>query len=581
MKMKSPFLIFFFGLLTTFLSQISFARNPGWQLTVGGKVVVYDASLNKNIPASPCKVSLFKDDVLVKEIVNPAHGEFSFLLDPDHEYVIAAQNDGYIKQQVIISTKDVPDDSWKHFRSLDLQMVIFKTYPDYDYSFTEKPLVRFCYNYTEDDFDYDSEYEMAMRVNANKMQALSDIAVNHQVFQIDIAKGDSLFKMEKWEDAKALYQDASKKLFHENYPKDQIKLCDQKLQEKQKEQEKKDSAYSALLVKADAKFAAKKYTDAKTIYQQASAIHPEMMYPKSQMQECDRAINGGPDYEKNKAYNDSIFSADGYFDGKDYLNAKKEYTAASKIKPAEQYPKDMIKKCEDFLSRNDQFGDDSYSTLIKSADAKFAAKDYAGAKYTYQQASNKKPTEQYPKDQIAKCDKLIADTSNPPHKSYNDLITDADAKFKTADWSGAKAKYAEASQLKPNEKYPKDQIAICDQQLAAIQAEAQYKDFIKQADDKFAVSDWASAKNLYSQALTLSPMEQYPADQIKICDSKAAAIESEKKYNDDISQGDALFKKKDWPNAKLKYVDASKLKPNEQYPKDQIGICDQAIANGW
>ena len=578
MQTKNPFLVFLLGLIAVFHPEISFARNPDWQLTVTGKVVVYDASFNKNVPFSLCKVSLFKDDVQVKEIVNPAHGEFSFLLDPDHDYVIAVQNDGYIKQQVIISTKDVPDDSWKHFKTLDLEMAIFKTFPDYDYSFAEKPLVKFCYNYTEDDFDYDSEYELSMRTNANKMQALSDIAIDHQVYSIDVARADSLFKMENWEDAKALYLDASKKLFRENYPKDQVKICDQKLAEKQKEQAKKDSAYSSLLSKADAKFAARKYADAKAIYQSASVIHPELMYPKSQIQECDRAIAGGPDYEKNKAYNDSIFTADGYFDGKEYLNAKKLYLAASKIKPAEQYPKDMIKKCDDLIGQYDDGND--YDRLIKSADAKFAAKDYAGAKAIYQQASAKKPDEKYPKDQIAKCNRLTTVDPSGDDQKYKDLIAQADVKFKSADWQGAKAKYSEALTLKPNEKYPADQIVLCDKNSALATANKPYSDTLAIADKLFGSADYENAKIKYAEASAIHPDEQYPKDRMNACDIYAAA-EKEKKYNSDIADGDALMKKKDWTNAKLKYQDALKLKPNEQYPKDQIGICDQAIANGW
>jgi hypothetical protein len=568
------FLLF---LLSVFHSQNSFARNPAWQLEVDGTVMTYDASLLKNVPTSLCTVFLYKDSVQIKEIPHPAHGQYTFMLDPDHDYIISAEYEGFIKQKIIVSTKEVPDNSWHNFKILSLDLVLFKTFPEYNYSFTEKPLVRFCYNYEADDFDYDAVYELEMRQNAIKMEALSDIAMKHQLYDNEINKGDEFFKAMKWDDAKAAYQGASANLPFEQYPKDQIKICDEKLDAIKKEQEAKDAKYASLLSKADSLFAKRNYAQAKSTYQQASLIHPELHYPVERIKDCDN----GPAISKQ--YDDLIKNGDTQFKLKDYVNAKATYENALNLIPGEQYPKDQITICDQALKGPVE--SHKFQDLISDADAKFVAKDYAGAKTKYQEASNYKPTEQYPKDQIKLCDAKIKAQGDGPavsslEKQYADLIAQADKLFSSSDFKNAKAKYQEATSLKPNEQYPKDQVKICDNKLTETPIDKAYKDTIQLADKLYALQDYSNAKIKYQHASTIKPAEEYPKDRINLCDENIAS-KRENDYNAAIAIGDAKMKAKDWTAAKAKYQEASALKPAEQYPKDQIGICNQAIANGW
>ncbi len=54
--------------------------------------------------------------------------------------------------------------------------------------------------------------------------------------------------------------------------------------------------------------------------------------------------------------------------------------------------------------------------------------------------------------------------------AYQETITIADSLFAALNYTEAKSKYEEASKLKPEEKYPKDQAEICGQKLSAIKA---------------------------------------------------------------------------------------------------------------
>ncbi|HEU4716545.1 MAG TPA: hypothetical protein VFU15_01875, partial [Bacteroidia bacterium] len=379
-----------------------------------------------------------------------------------------------------------------------------------------------------------------------------------------ITSADEKFKAKDWAGAKSIYQQASAVKTDEQYPKDQVKACDDAVQKE------KDAAYNAIVAKADSLFGKSDWAGAKAIYQQASTSRPAETYPKDQMKKCDENI---AKEGKDKKYNDLITSADEKFKAADWAGAKTIYLQATAVKADEQYPKDQAKLCDDNIAKAGT--DKKYNDAIAAADQKFGAGDWSGAKAKYQDALAIKPGEQYPSDQVKKCDD---NSAADLEKKYTDAIKDADAKFGTQDFSGAKVLYQQASTLKPGEQYPKDQIKLCDDGLSKQGVDKKYNDLIAQADTKFKASDWAGAKTLYLQASAVKDGEQYPKDQAKLCDQKIQDAGLDKQYNDLVKQADAKFKLSDWAGAKAIYQQASDLKTSEQYPKDQVKLCDDNIA---
>ena len=442
----------------------------------------------------------------------------------------------------------------------------------------------------EEQYPKDKIKQCDENIAADKVNA--DKAAKDKQYNDAIAAADAKFGAKDWAGAKVDYTKASGIKPEEQYPKDKIKQCDENIAADKANADKavKDKQYNDIIAAADAKFAAKDWAGAKIDYTKASGIKPEEQYPKDKIKQCDDNIAADKALADNeKKYTAAIAKADAAFKAKDYNTAKSSYTDASGIKPAEQYPKAKIAEIEKILA--DQAANDAvqkkYNDLIKEADAKFTAKDWSGAKVNYQQASDVKPTEQYPKDRMKACDDNIAkDAANAAkEQEYKDAIADADKKFEVKDWKGAKADYQKASGIKSTEKYPKDQIVKCDANIKAdadaAAKEQQYKDAIAAGDVKFAASDWGAAKAEYSKASVLKPNEQYPKDKMAECDSKMASMKSaelDKKYNDAIAAADEKFGAKDWAGAKSKYQEASALKASEQYPKDKIAECDKNIA---
>ena len=120
----------------------------------------------------------------------------------------------------------------------------------------------------------------------------------------------------------------------------------------------------------------------------------------------------------------------------------------------------------------------------------------------------------------------------------------------------------------------------------AEQAGQKYTAAIAKADALFTNTDYINAKENYSIALKIKPMEQYPKEQLKAIVKLLAeqeqknAIEKEvtKKYIVAMNKGDKSILAKDYTAAKLAFNEASGIKPNEQAPKDKLKEIERILA---
>jgi hypothetical protein len=544
---------------------------PVWQFKFGGKVTEFNEKKGKDIALEGAICTLLKGSTQVQSQTTSNGGKFKFVLDPNNEYTVTITKPGYITKKFSISTYNVPVERGEFpFAEFDIEVGLFKLFPGLDYSCLDKPVAKVSFNPAKDvdDFDYDKVYTASIQACIDKLRQLeAEARAKQKLYDAAIEAADKLFAQSNWQGAKDKYNEALTYLPNEQYPKDQIAKCDEKLGASAK----LDADYKTAIAEGDRLFTAGDYAGAKAQYQKASALKVAEQYPKDRIVLCDQKI---AEAGKQKQYDEAIAAADAKFKASDWAGAKAKYQEASGIKTTEQYPKDQIVKCDAELAKAGQRK--QYDDAIAAADAKFKASDWSGAKADYQKASGILPAETYPKDQIVKCDAEIAKAGL--QKQYDDAIAAADAKFKASDWAGAKADYQKASALKASEAYPKDQIVKCDAEIAKAGLQKQYDDAIAAADAKFKASDWAGAKADYQKASALKATEAYPKDQIVKCDAEIAKAGLQKQYDDAIAAADAKFKASDWTGAKADYQKASALKSAEQYPKDQIVKCDAEIA---
>ncbi len=200
----------------------------------------------------------------------------------------------------------------------------------------------------------------------------------------------------------------------------------------------------------------------------------------------------------------------------------------------------------------------NYKNAIMNGDKAFQKKDWVTARAAYRLATTLKPAENYPKDQLAQIDKIIADLEALNKKKEEDAkkATEAAAQAKEAenlnnkyiaalkkgedgftkqDWVAAKAGYNEALSIKPNEQLPKDKLAEIDKAIAAIAA----KKAADEAAAKKAAEDKAKA-DAEAARLAKEKADKEAADKLakeaaakKLADEAAAKKAAEEKAKAD------------------------------------------------
>ena len=287
----------------------------------------------------------------------------------------------------------------------------------------------------------------------------------------------------------------------------------------------------------------------------------------------------------------------------DHKKAVESFTTALVIKPNDPVATAKLSDARMRLEQQDadKKVDEQFAALIKEADALFAKKELEPARTKYQAAIALKEQEAHPKQRIKEIDVMLADLAKKAEEErkakelqekYQATIVAADAAFKAENWDQATAKYTEAGGLKPEEKYPKDQLAVVATKKADAAKKAEevrlakelnekYQAAITAGDAAFKASNWDIASTKYTEAGGLKPEEKYPKDQLaaialkrdeqaRKAEEERLAKELQQKYQAAVAAGDAAFQGARYDDAVAKYNEASALKPEEKYPKDQL-----------
>ncbi len=282
----------------------------------------------------------------------------------------------------------------------------------------------------------------------------------------------------------------------------------------------------------------------------------------------EEAENKSKEQEAN--YNKLISDADKLFDGEDYENALTKYEEALLIpgKASEEHPNNRVLEIEELLQNqaeeklaNEQ-ANQEYTNLIEAADNLAGQKKYDGAIAKYEEAIEMKPDEQYPKDQVAA---LIAQKDKESkQEEYDQLIDRADGFFEQNSLKAARDFYEQAQRLIPSEQYPKDQLQLIEDKLKEQESireqKENYEQAIAEADEFFDAENYESAIEKYEEAITFESAATYPVERIKLAKEALAKLnaENEKKEQFDalIKEADQLVISGDYEEAISKYDEA-------------------------
>jgi len=647
---------FIFVYCTLFNLQFAFSQSKQTEGPISISVIV-ERGEDKNLRGATAK--LFEKANLVNTITTTADGEVNFKLNVNSEYTIEISNDGYVSKIIYINTK-IPNYEKATFE-VAFPLLLFVPCEGVDLTILQSPVVKLVYNEQKRDFlpekDYDrvmldklqqlmkhnddcieekynsivrkadrsfaekkytdalDSYNKALKMKPEDQYVIDKISeinkilstqkTNDKLYNDYISQADAQFNNKRYALAKEFYKRALNLKPNSEYPTSQIKIIDNLLAKKSKEEQDKmeqDSKYQQLMTQGDDAFADDPCGKALQSYKDALVAKPNDAAAQQKINETDnkcKEIQEKDAQNKNiqDNYNSKLAEADKLFKAANYTEAKKAYQAAMAIIPGNDYPKNQIgviddnvkkqtKEKEATLKAKDKETEQQYKAYIKQGDKSFDNEDFVTAKDQFQKALGLKPGEIYPTDKIKTIDNILAEQQrNDADKKakqdlFNKTIAEADQAMKKQDYTTAKTDYQKALQILPAESYPKQKLAEIDG-IFKDQSDKNDHDYnlkIQSGDKNFVLKNYSQSKQDYKDALTIKPGSDYPAKRIDDIDkllSEQARLEAEKKakrdaYNTAIAKADNLLKSQQYDQAIISYKEASSYLPDEQYPYSKI-----------
>ncbi|MFA8299506.1 MAG: hypothetical protein ACEPOV_05040 [Hyphomicrobiales bacterium] len=333
-------------------------------------------------------------------------------------------------------------------------------------------------------------------------------------------------------------------------------------------------SYNEAIKSADKYYNQKDYKNAKSYYQIALKAKPGNEYAKNRIRESiqkNRVV-----MEKMYEYQDQIDVADGFYNKKDYAKAIQEYQKALAMRPSEKYPKDRIEESKK-LQEQQTVTQSKYDTFVSSAEAAFKNKDYEKAQADFQQASKVIPAESYPKEKIKEIKQLIIKRDSN-RKLYAEAMRKANYLFDRKKYAESKVEFENAASLFPEEKEPQEKLAVLPE---LIEKQKKVDTTLETADKFYVDKEFRKSKALYEEALRISPEDSYPKEMIAKINQelKGEEVKTDEEYDKAIASADNYFDSKDYDNARTEYAMASSLKPESAYPKNKLNEIDNIIAS--
>lgn len=328
-----------------------------------------------------------------------------------------------------------------------------------------------------------------------------------------------------------------------------------------------------LHIEANKSFSIGAFNDAETKYTEIK-----------QLQADDKTAKEKLDQIKTIRYNYKkiIENADKLFKEKKYNNSKLLYGDAQITMPKETYPTQRIREIETIFKNERITQIDNEKNIlnrISIADDLFSQKKYEEAKDIYFDVY-KINGDSSLKLKIDECAEIIEDLYNDIR--YNKALNEGDNLFSKMDYTSARRKYQDAILIKPSQKYPKDKIAECEKLSYTpnvdlkLQNDKLFHEAIKYGDNYLLAKKFTEAKEYYEKAQKIRPTDTLPLFKLKSCISYLEN-DLEVKYKDEIRIADECYLKKDFICAIKYYTIAQSLKPKDDYSDFQINLSKKSL----
>ena len=393
-----------------------------------------------------------------------------------------------------------------------------------------------------------------------------------------IRRADSLFAKGAYEAARDRYLQAEKTRPDDPYPPSRLKEIDSKLAAIARQKEK-EAQYQNLVAEANRLQAAGHFDLAIEKYRQAQTLKNSDTFCQAQIDKINaRLAEMQKQKERDENYARQIILGQRLLQQKQLEEAKKAYVNAQSIKPEETLPKQKISIIDSLIREKARAAqiEKEYRAAIQQGKNLYGQKKYEEALAGFKKAHQLKPGDTYSGKMIQSIQTTLAAIARAKalQQAYEESNAKAGQLLKEQKYELAKAQYQNSLTIKPDESYPKKQIADINATLARLakEREQRYAAALSKADNLFNSRNYFKAVKQYEVAASIKPGEPYPHQQVTACKTYIAQIVAEQtaKYNQAVAEADKLYKNKIFDKAIRAYKKAQKAKPDETYPARMI-----------
>jgi tetratricopeptide (TPR) repeat protein len=421
-----------------------------------------------------------------------------------------------------------------------------------------------------------------------KMKEQEEREAKKQKYEDAVAAADNLFDAEDYAGAKAKYEEALTYEASATYPKERAKICDDKLKELEAAQAKEEQIAN-LLKEGDDKMTAEAYEEAKGKFEEVLTLDPENTEAKEKIALADQKIaEQATMAEEEKQFNDLVKAGDDAVGGQDFETAIAKYEQALNIKTDDEVNA-KLSNARDLLARakNAEAKEEAYNAAMTEGQNLLNDNKPNEAKAKFEEAAGIDPAQQEPKDKIAEIDQLLADQAAEEEKetNYQAAIDEANNLFDNEDWTAAQDKYREALTFKPNDNYSTQRISDIDQKIADNEAaqreQMAFEAIVDEAKNFMSQKSWPDAKSKFEEALKMRPNDQDVLGLLNEVNNAIAELESqaeqEERFNKLKEEGFELADAESYDEAKQKLKEALTIKDDQEI-KDRLKAIDEAVA---
>ena len=425
--------------------------------------------------------------------------------------------------------------------------------------------------------------DMLLKIQTQLADQLKDLDKNYNLF---IRRGDSLFDLAAYTEAKGEFNLALNLKPGEAYPKTRLADIDGYFASQRQAME---ANYGEMIAAADSAYKVGTYHMAKEKYESALNVKPDDSYPQSQIDLINVKLDQLAEQERaNQVYQALVAEADQLASAGQNDLAIAKYKEAQATNPMESYPGQRIEEITLLMAdaEKQREVDEKYAEQVSLAGHLFNEDNLTESRTAWQNALAIKPYETMPKVKIVTIDSLVVERARQAaiDEQYQQLLSSGDSLQNLKFYPEAIVAFEQAALVKPADPVAVQKIQAVKTIQDNIEKEANRKRFyaesIAKADDFFEKENYELAKTEYEKALTFNGNEAYPKDRIVEIDQLLIklAAEREQRFKDAVANGNLLFDQQQYQKALDEYQVAASIRPDDTFTQAKMSECNNLLA---